>query len=109
MKHYNLNEMLKGWFVGSFEPTAFATEDCEVAVKRYLSGDSEDEHFHKLATEITVIISGAVEMVGRTWVAGDILVLAPGEATAFLALEDTLTVVVKVPGARNDKYLTDAT
>ena len=35
----------------------------------------------------------------------DIVVLEPGEATDFVALTDASNVVVKVPGAANDKFL----
>lgn len=36
---------------------------------------------------------------------GDIIKILPGEYTDFCALEDTVTSVVKLPGALNDKYL----
>jgi quercetin dioxygenase-like cupin family protein len=105
MTHHELNTMIKGWFVGDFEPSAFRTNTCEVAVKRYAAGDFEAAHFHKIATEITLIVSGEVQMMDRTWKAGDIIVLNPGEVTAFKALTDTVNVVVKLPGANNDKYI----
>ncbi|MGS4443404.1 hypothetical protein ACKUSX_10220 [Enterobacter roggenkampii] len=44
-------------------------------------------------------------MAGRIVVAGDIVKISPGEYTDFEALEDTVTAVVKLPGALNDKYL----
>jgi len=105
MKHHRLEEMIKGWFVGGFTPTAFATKDCEVAVKRYNAGDREELHHHKVATEITLVLSGRVKMMGREWAEGDIIVLEPGTATAFEAITDAANVVVKVPGANDDKYL----
>ena len=101
----NLEEMFKGWFVGNFTPSAFVTDACEVAVKSYRSGEHEDAHYHKIATEVTLVISGAVRMAGREWGPGDIVVLFPGEVTDFEALSDTVNVVVKVPGAKDDKYL----
>ncbi len=104
MKNFRLDDMVKGWFVGDFSPTAFATKDCEVAVKNYKLGDYEGPHHHKVATEITVVISGKVRMVGKIWDAGDIIVLEPGTVTDFEALTDATNVVVKVPGAINDKY-----
>ena len=104
MKNDLINNMIKGWFVGDFEPSAFTTENCEVALKKYKAGDCEDEHYHKIATEITLVISGKVNMAGKTWVSGSIIVLEPGESTSFQAVEESLTVVVKVPGAKNDKY-----
>jgi quercetin dioxygenase-like cupin family protein len=96
--------MFKGWFVGNFKPTALSTGDVEVAVKSYFAGETEDAHFHKIATEVTLVLSGRVEMCGQEWGPGSILVLKPGEITAFKALEDSINVVVKVPGALNDKY-----
>lgn len=105
MLSFKLEDMIKGWFVGDFTPTALRTQSCEVAVKHYQAGDNEVEHFHKIATEITVVISGSVTMKGKTWGPGDIIVLEPGEATDFRALTDAVNVVVKLPGAPNDKYL----
>ncbi|WJF90819.1 hypothetical protein QS306_03900 [Paraburkholderia bonniea] len=107
MQAFKLDDMVKGWFVGGFQPTALATEACEVAVKKYAAGTREEAHFHKIATEITVIISGRVRMMGKEWGEGDIVVLAPGDVTDFEALTDTVNVVVKAPGALNDKYLVD--
>jgi quercetin dioxygenase-like cupin family protein len=105
MKSAHLSEMFKGWFVGGFEPTAFSTDACEVGVKNYKAGESEAAHYHKVATEITLVLSGTVTMRDKTWTEGDIIVLEPGDITAFEALTDATTVVVKVPGALNDKYV----
>lgn len=108
MNTEKLENMVKGWFVGNFSPTAHQTDACEVAVKAYKAGDYEGRHFHKVATEITLILSGRVRMMGREWGPGDIVVLAPGEITDFEALEDATNVVVKVPGASNDKYVVES-
>lgn len=105
MKHHRLENMIKGWFIGGFKPTAFSTKFCEVAVKYYKSGDIEQVHFHKIATEITLVLKGRIKMAGKTWSDGDIITLSPGEETDFEAFTDSITVVVKVPGALNDKYL----
>jgi quercetin dioxygenase-like cupin family protein len=107
MRAEKLREMSRGWFVGDFQPTALATDAVEAAVKEYRAGDVEPSHFHKIATEVTVIVTGEVEMNGNRYVAGDIIVIEPGEATDFRAITDVLTVVVKTPGAKDDKYLSD--
>jgi quercetin dioxygenase-like cupin family protein len=97
--------MVKGWFVGNFEPSLLKTNDVEVAVKHYQMGDYEEWHYHKIATEITVIIDGEVKMNGSVYKKGDIVVIDPMEGTDFLAVTDAVNVVVKFPGANNDKYL----
>ena len=100
-----LDDMVKGWFVGSFEPSLIKTNDVEVAVKAYKKGDYEDNHYHKIATEITVVISGKVKMNNIIYSKGEIITIEPNEYTDFEALEDTVCTVVKYPGALNDKYL----
>lgn len=105
MRSDKLENMFKGWFVGNFTPTLYQTNDVEVAVKTYSAGTKEEWHYHKIATELTVIISGEVEMCDRRFGSGDIIVMEPGEGTNFAAITDVTTVVVKVPGANNDKYL----
>ncbi|MDN5053006.1 cupin domain-containing protein [Aliarcobacter butzleri] len=107
MKIAKLDDMIKGWFIGNFEPTLIKTNDVEVAVKEYKKGDYEEKHYHKIATEITVIVSGKVRMNGIEYSKGDIIVIEPNEATDFEALEDTVNTVVKFPGANDDKYLGD--
>ena len=105
MRHDRLDKMIKGWFVGAFNPTVINTNDVEVAVKKYSAGEKEGRHYHKIATEVTLVLSGRVRMAGREWSDGDIVTLEPGFATDFEALTDAVTVVVKHPGASNDKYV----
>ena len=105
MKTAKLEDMVKGWFVGNFEPTLLRTNNVEIAVKEYKAGDCEERHYHKIATELTVVISGRVRMNGIEYGQGDIIVIEPNESTDFEALEDSVNAVVKFPGANNDKYL----
>tara|TARA_B110000879_G_scaffold198637_1_gene270579 strand:- start:53 stop:382 length:330 start_codon:yes stop_codon:yes gene_type:complete len=105
MQVAKLKDMVKGWFVGAFNPTLINTNDVEVAVKEYEKGDFEGKHYHKIATELTVIVSGAVKMNDVIYTKGDIIVIEPNEATDFEAVENTVCTVVKYPGASNDKYL----
>lgn len=104
MQITKLDNMVKGWFVGYFEPSLIKTKDVEVAVKHYRAGDYESPHFHKIATELTVIITGEVEMNGIMYSSGDIITIEPGECTDFKVLSDSITTVVKIPGAIHDKY-----
>jgi len=102
----HLDNMTGGWFVGAFSPAAYSTADVEVAVQHFPAGYKGELHIHHKATEITVLLSGRACMAGELLLPGDILTLAPGTASAFAALEDCMTVVVKHPGVLNDKFLT---
>ena len=105
MKVEKLNTMTGGWFIGDFMPTLLPTQDVEVAVKKYNAGQYENKHFHKIAKEFTVIITGVVEILGQKYNEGDIIVVDPFESIDFKALTDVTTLVVKIPGAKNDKYI----
>lgn len=104
MRLFKLDEMIKGWFVGNFSPSAFKSNAVEVAIKCYKKGEFEERHFHKIATELTVIIKGKVMMNGKTFKDGDIIVIEPNESTDFKVLEKSITAVVKVPSVKNDKF-----
>jgi hypothetical protein len=105
MEKHNLKDFTKGWFLGNFNPTLLKTHDFEVAVKRYNKGDYEDEHFHEIATEWTVMIEGSAKMNDVILHKDDIVIVYPGDAVKFEALEDCSTVVIKSPSIKNDKYL----
>lgn len=107
MKISKLTDMTNGWFIGNFEPSLYKTNDCEVSVKAYKAGDHEEKHYHKIATEFTVIVKGTVKMFDQEFSAGDIVVTEPGDATDFTAVTDAMNIVVKIPGANNDKYLSE--
>ena len=104
MEKFNLKDMVGGWFIGNFTPTLYKTNDVEVAVKNYKMGDKENAHYHKVATEFTLILDGVVRMSGKEYFSGEIIKISPNEITDFEAISDVTTVVVKLPGANNDKY-----
>jgi len=104
MKLAKLEDMKLGWFIGNFSPSLLYTDQFEVAIKEYAAGDSEEWHYHKVATEFTVIVRGVVLMNGKEYGKGDIIVMDPGEGTDFCALEPTVTAVVKTPCVPNDKF-----
>jgi hypothetical protein len=104
LEKFELEDMIKGWFIGDFEPTLYKTNDVEVAIKHYKAGDFEESHYHKIATEFTIVLNGQIEMDGNKYINNDIVKIAPGVSSDFKAITDVTTVVVKIPGTMNDKY-----
>jgi HAD superfamily hydrolase (TIGR01509 family) len=102
---YNLNTFTKGWFIGDFDPSLLKTKDFEIAVKEYKAGDSEVSHFHKLADEYTLTVSGVFKMNSIILKKGDIVFLEKNTISDFHCIEEGSTVVVKVPCVKNDKYI----
>ena len=105
MKINKLNQMFRGWVVGNFDPSLYKTDDVEVAVKNYKKGDYEPKHYHKIATEITIICKGRVLMNNELYEEGDIITIEPNEETDFRALNDVITTVIQLPCTKDDKYM----
>jgi len=104
MNTYRIEDFKRGWFVGNFEPTLFQTNDVEVAYKTYKAGDRESKHYHKIATEISIVTKGVIMMNGKEYHLGDIIVMEPNDVADFSVIEDAENIVVKIPGANDDKY-----
>ena len=107
LERHKLDDFTRGWFVGDFSPTLIPTGAAEVAVQRYPAGAHEPQHVHRVATELTLIVSGHARMNGEDLHAGEIVRIPPGLAADFEAVTEVTTVVVKMPCVKGDKYLCD--
>lgn len=105
MKIFKLKDFTKGWFIGNFDPSLLKTNNFEVSIKRYTKGDKEQEHYHKVASEYTVIIDGKFRFNSTVVARDDIVFLSQNEKNVFECIESGNTVVVKVPSIADDKYL----
>jgi quercetin dioxygenase-like cupin family protein len=104
MSNLNLSNFLGGWFIGNFTPTLLDTNNFEVGIKQYKAGTYEDTHFHKVATEYTIIVNGQAKMNNKIYKNGDIVIINPNQKTDFFAITDVITVVIKTPSVKDDKY-----
>lgn len=105
MQFFNLKNYKKGWFIGNFEPTLVKTENFEIAIKKYKKSDKENAHYHKVADEYSIVINGKFKFNDKILMTDDIVLIKPNEKVDFECLEDGVNVVVKIPCAKNDKYL----
>jgi len=104
-KIHNVKDFTRGWILGAFLPSLFINNKFEVGIQRYKAEDIEARHIHKVAVEISVIVSGEVEMDGIRYKEDDIIYLEPGDSTDFKAITDAIITVVKIPSVIGDKYL----
>jgi quercetin dioxygenase-like cupin family protein len=100
----NINDYIKGWIVGNFTPSIIQNENIEIAIKKYKSGDIEPKHYHKIATEYTIVLSGKVKMIDMVFGQDEIVEIKPNVANQFECLEDCVLLVIKTPSVIGDKY-----
>jgi mannose-6-phosphate isomerase-like protein (cupin superfamily) len=90
----------KGWFAGPWN------SDLSIAIG-YAGKGVDEPHVHSLISEIYLVARGCsdirVEKETLTLSAGDMLILAPGEAHTFLSSSpDYLHFVIQAPGLAGD-------
>ena len=104
MKQYKLDECgLRGWFIGDFEGSVWPNKDFEICYQKNSRGQTAS-HIHKIAHEITLVISGRQLCNGKLFGPGEICVLEPGDISQIEYLEETEVVTIKVPSVPSDKH-----
>lgn len=104
MKIDKLSKMVNGWFIGDFEPTAFASKDFEVCYRTHKEAEKWATHYHKKSVEINVLIDGIMTIQDKTLLPGDIFTLHPWEIADPVFVTDCTVLTVKTPSVGNDKY-----
>ncbi len=107
-----IENMKGGWFIGNFEPSVWKTDKFEAAVHDYKKGEEKEPHYHKLGTEINLLLKG--KFILRNYDGkgssqelneGDIFIIHPNEIADPIFLEDCKIMIIKTPSIPGDKYL----
>tara|TARA_R100000900_G_scaffold130110_1_gene106098 strand:- start:170 stop:511 length:342 start_codon:yes stop_codon:yes gene_type:complete len=113
MEVKNIKDFTNGWFIGDFEPSLFKNPFFEVAHQHHKKGKVGDEHFHKLTTEVTYIVSGSMIINDKKLKqdvhlsAGHMFTFFPNEISDVVFLEDSDLIVIRWPSIPSDKYMVD--
>ena len=97
--------MFRGWVIGDFEPSLLKTQDFEVAILLHKKAEEWPAHYHKIATEYNILLSGTMSVCGKELVEGDTFIIPPNEVAVPVFHEDCRIVCIKVPSLPDDKYL----
>ncbi len=104
MKINKIKNMHRGWFIGDFEPSVLKTKEFEVGILFHKKGESWPKHYHSIATEYNVLLSGRMTINGHEITPGIIFVLEQNEIAEPTFHEDCEVLCVKVPSVIGDKY-----
>lgn len=105
MKITRIEDYTRGWFVGDFEPSSYKTKDFEVGLLTHLKDEIWPMHYHKIATEINLLLEGEMILGGKKLTKGDVFVIEPGEVADPQFLTECKLVVIKTPSIPTDKYI----
>ena len=103
-----LDRMVKGWFIGDFDPSVLKTDQFEVAYHTHSAGEHHDIHYHKKSREYNLLVRGKMIINEQEFNAGDIFILEPYEVSEPTFLTDVELVVVRAPSVKDDKYIVGA-
>lgn len=105
MKVGKLSDTYRGWVIGDFDPSLLRTKEFEVGILKHPKGEKWPAHYHKIATEYNVLISGSMRLCDVELNEGDTFILEPYEIADPTFHTDCTIVCIKVPSNTNDKYL----
>ena len=105
MKIFDITNMINGWFIGDFEPSVFKNPFFEVAHHQHKAGYVTPKHTHKIAQELTYIVSGRLLVDDNELKDGQMFLYEPNDVANVKVLEDANLIVVKWPSVPTDKYM----
>lgn len=107
MEILDVNNIVRGWFVGNFDNTLYKTDACEVAYKYHFSGEDWPAHFHEHSDEINYLVTGQMEINGQKMEAPCVFIIRKGEVAKPRFITAVTLIVVRVPGIPHDKIVVD--
>lgn len=105
MKIFKLSEMVKGWFIGNFDPSAYKTDLFEINYRNHPKGESWDFHYHTESREINLVVHSKMIFNGVELSDGDIFIVDPWQISDPSFLEDTSVICVRVPSVNDKKII----
>ena len=105
MKIFDPSNMVRGYFIGDFEPTAYRTKAFEVSLMIHKQGEQWDAHYHTDSDEINYLMEGRMTINGELLEAPTIFVIEKEEVADPEFLTDCKLIVVKTPSAPGDKRI----
>jgi CTP:phosphocholine cytidylyltransferase-like protein len=103
MKTSHLNDMIRGWLIGDFEPSIYRTKDFEIGYLSHPKGQVWAPHVHNKADEINVLIKGKMRINNEDIEEKEIFIVKKGMLTSSIFLEDCEILCIKIPSLPHDK------
>lgn len=103
--HININEYIRGWLIGNFEPSVKKEELFEIGLLQHKKMEKWPFHYHKKSTEINILIEGKMIINNIEINSGNIFIFNKNIIACPIFLEDCKIICIKIPSVIGDKYI----
>ncbi len=101
----DINNYIRGWLIGDFEPNIIKTKDYEIALLTHKKNEMWKYHYHMEADEINILIKGSMIINNIKINQGHIFIIKKNIIACPIFLEDCKILCVKIPSRPKDKYI----
>ena len=103
--YINLCDYTRGWLIGNFIPSIEKNMDYEVGYLRHTKNSFWSYHYHKVATEINILVKGKMIINNITYEQNDIFIINKNVISCPIFLDDCEIICIKNPSIPGDKYI----
>ena len=105
MRKDKIENYVKGWVVGDFEPSILRHKDLEVGIAYHKKNEPTQQHYHTSSEEYNFIINGRMRVNEKILEKGDIFIYERMDISNCEFIEDTTLMIIRIPSAPNDKVI----
>jgi len=104
-KEVDINQYIRGWIIGDFEPSIKRTTHFEIAVLHHKQGEKWGFHYHSQAIEYNILLSGKMMINNISIEQNSIFIFEQNMISCPVFLEDCIVLCIKIPSIPTDKYI----
>lgn len=97
-------DFTRGWIIGDFKPSIFRTEQFELGILNHPKYQQWDNHYHKYADEINILLDGSMVLNNTPIHKGELFFIKKRQIACPKFLEDCKILCIKTPSIIGDKY-----
>lgn len=105
LTYVNIDEYIRGWMIGNFEPAIKKEQSFEIGLLQHKKMEKWDFHYHKESTEINILIEGKMIINNIEINSGNIFIINKNIIACPIFLEDCKIICIKIPSVPRDKYI----
>ena len=100
-----IEEYMRGWLIGNFEPAIVKTRDYEIGILTHAAGEQWGFHYHQHCKEINILLSGHFLLNNIPISTGTVFIINKNVIACPKFLETCKILCIKIPSVPGDKTI----